>query len=70
MKIKVPAQTKMKLTESAFERDVMGNAQMGTADDLSDNLIGIAEHSDGTNAIYQMLPIHESNPKLLTSMRN
>lgn len=67
MKIKIPAQTSMKITEDAYNRDIKAKSKIGEDNSLSEtnNFIAIAAHLNEEKRVYQALSIeHEGNQYL------
>ncbi len=70
MKIKIPAQISLNITDEAFNRDVKSNSMKGSAQDFqeSKNLIAIYEHSESNRKVYQMLDVESKGNKYVSAL--
>lgn len=70
MKIKIPAQTNLGITEKAFNRDVKGNSKSVYNEKTvgTNNFIAVAEHESGERKVYQMLGIDFEGKKFVSAL--
>jgi len=72
MKIKIPAQTKKPITNEAYERDVKANSQKSpeSLQEVSGNIILVAEYETGEKLIYQSLTVDVNERKYFSVLAN
>lgn len=70
MKIKIRAQTFLKITEEAFIRDVKAKSEKGKNYDLSksNTFIAILEQSNGHKRVYQMMGIEHNGKHYISAL--
>lgn len=72
MKIKIPAQAKKTITNEALSRDIKPVTKEITDlhQDISNNLILIAEHKTGEKKVYQSLAVNVDDKKYFSALAN